>query len=327
MQSTRNLASDVITFSHEPVLLNEVLETLDIKPGSSVVDCTMGGAGHSIAMIEKILPRGSFIGIDQDPIAIETAKTRITNYLTDLRHGSGFQFYNENFRNIDQIFEKYKLRKVDAILADIGVSSHQIDTPERGFSYMQEAPLDMRMSDKSKKRALHLVNELPEKTLYEIIKNYGEEKHAKSIARNIVTSRPIADSTLVLAQICINSVPSSYYKTGGHPAKRTFQALRIYLNNELDALEEFIPRAIEVLKTGGRLAIISFHSLEDRIVKQAFKKLESSCLCPPKTPKCICGHKARIKILTKKPIIPTNEEIKRNPRSSSAKLRVIEKIV
>ncbi|MCL2851215.1 MAG: 16S rRNA (cytosine(1402)-N(4))-methyltransferase RsmH [Firmicutes bacterium] len=314
-------------FNHEPVLLDEVINGLDLRPGMSIIDCTMGGGGHSLAMIEKILPNGSFIGIDQDMIAVETAQTRITNFLKGLRHGKGFQFYNENFKNIDKIFQTYKLRKVDAILADIGVSSYQIDTPERGLSYMVDGPLDMRMGIKSKKKAIHLVNELSEKQLAELIKNFGEEKYAKSIAKNIVTARPVANSTLALAKICVNSVPSSYYKTGGHPAKRTFQALRIAVNAELEALEEFIPRAIEVLQPKGRLAIISFHSLEDRIVKQVFKKLESNCLCPPKTPKCICGHKARVKIITKKPILPTNEEIQRNSRSASAKLRIVEKIV
>ena len=313
-------------FNHEPVLLQEVIDGLCLKPGSSVVDCTMGGAGHSIAMVEKILPGGSFIGIDQDPTAIEIGKARIEKYLKGLRHGKGFQFYNENFQSINKIFERNKLRKVDAILADIGVSSFQIDTPERGLSYMTDGPLDMRMGNTSSKKAIHLVNELGEKQLAGLIENFGEERYAKSIARNIVSSRPIPNSTLALAKICIDSVPSSYYKKGGHPAKRTFQALRIAVNNELGALEDFIPRAIEVLKPGGRLAIISFHSLEDRIIKQAFKKLESICLCPPKTPKCICGHKARVKILTKKPIIPTDEEIKRNSRSSSAKLRVVEKL-
>ena len=312
---------NTVSFNHEPVLLQEAISSLALENGMTVVDATMGGGGHSVAMIEKILPAGKFIGIDQDTQAIEAATTNISSKFSC--HTNQFIFHNKNFRDIDDALDG---TNVDAILADIGVSSHQIDTPERGFSYMVDAPLDMRMNDNSRKKAIHLVNELSEKQLSDLIFNYGEERYSRQIARNIVSARPIPNSTLALAEICVNSVPSSYFKSGGHPAKRTFQALRIAINDELGALEDFIPKAIDALKPNGRLAIISFHSLEDRIVKQAFKRLESKCLCPPKSPQCICNHRPSIKVITKKPIVPSIDEVKRNPRSSSAKLRIAQKL-
>jgi len=316
---------NALEFHHVSVLLNEVLESLALKKGSIIVDATLGGAGHSLEIAKKISPKGKLIGIDQDINAIETSRKKLQENTTDIE----FVFSNTNFDNLKRIL---KDEKVDGILADLGVSSHQIDTPERGFSYMVNAPLDMRMGnngeDKKTKTAFDVVNEYSEKRLEQIIRDYGEERYSKRIASAIVMARwdGAINTTSELAKICQDAVPGNYYKTGGHPAKRTFQAIRIEVNNELGVLERFLPQAIDALKPKGRLAVITFHSLEDRIVKQTFKHYTTECICPPKTPKCICGHIAQVRLVSKKPILPTNEEISKNPRAASAKLRVVERL-
>jgi len=308
-----------MNFQHTPVLLKEVIDSLTLKKGSTIVDATLGGGGHSSEIIKKISPNGKLIGLDQDITAINSSKKKFEKELKD--NGVELVFHNTNFANLSKVLGD---EKVDSILADLGVSSHQIDTAERGFSYMMDAPLDMRMGG-SKKTAHDVVNNYSEKRLEQIIRNYGEERYAGRIASAIVKNRPIS-TTHQLAKICTDAVPCHYYKTGGHPAKRTFQGIRIEVNDELGVLERFIPQAIDSLKPKGRLAIITFHSLEDRIVKQMFRHFSTECLCPPKTPQCICGHVASVKLVTKKPIIPSDKEISENPRASSAKLRVVEKI-
>ncbi|MCL2755991.1 MAG: 16S rRNA (cytosine(1402)-N(4))-methyltransferase RsmH [Firmicutes bacterium] len=304
---------------HIPVLLEETIEALNLSSKSIIVDATLGGGGHSLEIVKRISPNGKLIGIDQDINAINEAGKKLKSDKAQI------VLHNTNFANLAKVLGS---EKVDGILADIGVSSHQIDTPERGFSYMADAELDMRMSIEEDKKALtaySVVNGYSEKKLEQIIRDYGEERYSRRIAENIIKSRPI-NTTLELAKICERSVPGNYYKTGGHPAKRTFQAIRIEVNRELEVLEKFIPQAIESLKKGGRLCIITFHSLEDRIVKQAFKHYATECICPPKTPQCICGHSATVNILTKKPITASDEESRINSRSSSAKLRVVEKL-
>ncbi|MCL2570537.1 MAG: 16S rRNA (cytosine(1402)-N(4))-methyltransferase RsmH [Firmicutes bacterium] len=301
-----------MTFQHTPVLLDEVISNLELKKGNIVVDATFGGGGHARAILERIGNTGKLIAIDQDTDAINNAK----------QNGIDAEFHHTNFANLEKVLRE---RKVDAILADIGVSSYQIDEAERGFSYMLDAPLDMRMNKDAKLNAWHIVNKSKESELEKILKDYGEERYAKKIAASIASRRPI-NTTLELAKICEQSVPGTYYKFFGHPAKKTFQAIRIAVNDELGALERFLPIAIESLNPDGKIAIITFHSLEDRIVKQTFKTYAATCHCPPKTPLCICGHTISLKILTKKPIVATDIEVKANPRSASAKLRVAVKL-
>ena len=302
------------TFHHIPVLLSEVIEALNLKAGKTVVDATVGGAGHS-RQIAKLITGGTLICIDKDRAAIEHSQL----ILKDAK------FVHSDFVHIAKVLDDLGIEKVDAILADLGVSSHQIDTAERGFSYMSDAPLDMRMDKTQRLTAYDVVNAYPAERLLCIIRDFGEERYARRITEAIVKSRPI-NTTLELAEVCKSAVPGNYYKTGGHPAKRTFQAIRIHVNGELDSIEKFIKDGTSRLAKGGRIAIISFHSLEDRIVKQTFKTLSTDCLCPPRIPMCICGHRATLKILTKKPIEPTDAETKTNPRSHSAKLRVAERI-
>lgn len=315
------------TFHHIPVLFDEVIDALNLKNGKTVVDATVGGAGHSTEIAKKITG-GTLICFDKDIAAIEHSqfileKTRASEGSNDT--GLEIKFAHSDFAEIAKKLGDFGIQKVDAILADLGVSSHQIDSSIRGFSYMTDAPLDMRMNQSADLSAYHVVNLYPQEKLFTLVRDYGEERYARRIAENIVAARPI-NTTLELAEIIKSAVPGNYYKTGGHPAKRTFQAIRIEVNNELGCIEKFIRDGVSMLKKGGRIAIISFHSLEDRIVKQTFKRLSSDCLCPPRTPMCICGHKATLKILTKKPIEPTEAETKANPRSHSAKLRVAERI-
>jgi 16S rRNA (cytosine1402-N4)-methyltransferase len=295
-------------------LLNEVIEALDLKAGKTVVDATVGGAGHS-QQIAKLILGGTLICIDRDQAAIEHSQPILKDA----------HFAHSDFVHIAKVLDTLGIKKIDAVLADLGVSSHQIDTPERGFSYMTDAPLDMRMDTTQELTAYNVVNQYPAERLLTIIRGLGEERYARRITEGIIKARPIK-TTLELAEVCKSAVPGNYYKTGGHPAKRTFQAIRIHVNNELDIIEKFIKDSTDKLAKGGRIAIISFHSLEDRIVKQTFKTLATNCICPPRIPMCICGHKATLKILTKKPIEPTEAEIKTNPRSHSAKLRVAERI-
>lgn len=306
-------------YSHVPVLLNECLQALNLKPNMIVVDATLGGAGHS-SQIVKHISGGTLIGLDRDTAALRVSASRLQD-----AENVEIRLIKCNFADIADNLHSLGIDQVDAILADFGVSSYQIDTVERGFSYTHDAPLDMRMDTDSSQTADQVVNGYPEKKLADIIFQYGEERYARRIAAAIVANRPI-HSTGELANIIAKAVPAGYGKTGGHPAKRTFQAIRIEVNQELVSITKFLDGALSLLRPHGRLAVISFHSLEDRLVKQKFKREATDCLCPPKTPQCICGHQATIKLLTKKPICPTIQEIKSNPRSASAKLRIIEKI-
>lgn len=307
-------------FVHIPVLKSEVVSLLCVKPNGIYVDGTIGGAGHAKAILEsekiKLL-----IGIDQDEEALVAAKNNLKNFdNVKLIHG--------NFRDIDKILDSENIENVDGILVDIGVSSHQIDEAERGFSFRTDAKLDMRMDRSKAFSAYELVNIYAEEELERVIRDYGEEKFAKSIARHIAKAReekPIT-TTKELEKIILSSVPRYRGQDGKSNVQRTFQAIRIEVNGELDALSEFIDKAVNKLKSGGRLEIISFHSLEDRIVKQKFKELATGCICPPDFPICVCGHKATVKIITKHPVEATEAELKINSRSASAKLRVIEKL-
>ncbi|MBQ8451335.1 MAG: 16S rRNA (cytosine(1402)-N(4))-methyltransferase RsmH [Clostridia bacterium] len=307
-------------FKHIPVLLNETIDGLNVKDGGIYVDGTIGGAGHS----KEILSHAKverLIGIDQDEEALAVAKKNLSNF-------KNVTYVHDNFKNIDLILDDLKINQVDGILVDIGVSSYQIDAPERGFSFRADGQLDMRM-DKSKAfSAFNVVNEYSEDKLAEIIRDFGEEKFSKSIARHIVKARenkPI-QTTKELENIILSSVPRYKGQDGTSNVQRTFQAIRIEVNAELDVLSEFISKAVGKLKPGGRLAIISFHSLEDRIVKQQFKTLATGCICPPDFPICVCGHVASVKLVTKHPITASADELKLNSRSASAKLRVIEKL-
>lgn len=307
-------------FVHIPVLKSEVVSLLCVKPNGIYVDGTIGGAGHAKAILEsekiKLL-----IGIDQDEEALVAAKNNLKNFdNVKLIHG--------NFRDIDKILDSENIENVDGILVDIGVSSHQIDEAERGFSFRTDAKLDMRMDRSKAFSAYELVNTYAEEELERVIRDYGEEKFAKSIAKHIAKTReekPIT-TTKELEKIILSSVPRYRGQDGKSNVQRTFQAIRIEVNGELDALSEFIDKAVNKLKSGGRLEIISFHSLEDRIVKQKFKELATGCICPPDFPICVCGHKATVKIITKHPVEATEAELKINSRSASAKLRVIEKL-
>ena len=307
-------------FVHIPVLKSEVVSLLCVKRNGIYVDGTIGGAGHAKAILEsekiKLL-----IGIDQDEEALVAAKNNLKNFdNVKLIHG--------NFRDIDKILDSENIENVDGILVDIGVSSHQIDEAERGFSFRTDAKLDMRMDRSKAFSAYELVNTYAEEELERVIRDYGEEKFAKSIARHIAKAReekPIT-RTKELEKIILSSVPRYRGQDGKSNVQRTFQAIRIEVNGELDALSEFIDKAVNKLKSGGRLEIISFHSLEDRIVKQKFKELATGCICPPDFPICVCGHKATVKIITKHPVEATEAEFKINSRSASAKLRVIEKL-
>ncbi len=296
-----------------PIMVREVIDMLNLKPGDVVVDATIGGAGHSLEMVKRILPGGLLIGIDQDDEAIEASKVRLEPF------GESVILKRTNFSCIKEVLKDSGVNAVDAILADIGVSSYQLDEAQRGFSYMHDAPLDMRMDRRSEITAEFLVNSLSKDELEEIIRDYGEERWARRISEFIVRERqkkPIK-TTAHLVEIIKSAIPARSRRGGHHPAKRTFQALRIAVNNELAILEKAITDFIDVLKPGGRLAIITFHSLEDRIVKNAFKREENACGC---------DGKPRTRIITKKPLVPSAEERERNPRCRSAKLRVAEKL-
>lgn len=309
-------------FHHVSVLLNECIENLKIKPDGVYVDCTMGGAGHSKEIVKKLSDKGLFIGFDQDKNAINTAKERLSEY------ESRVKFVHSNFENIKEELEKIGVYKIDGVLADLGVSSHQLDEAERGFSYMQDAPLDMRMDVRCEFSAYDVVNTYTEDELTKIIKDYGEDNWAKRIAKFIVEERvnkPI-ETTGELVDIIKKAIPKKARIDGPHPAKRTFQAIRIEVNNELGVITKMINDASSIMNEGGRICIITFHSLEDRIVKNAFKYLASDCICPQHLPICQCNKESEVKIITRKPILPSNEEIEVNPRSRSAKLRVAEKI-
>ena len=310
------------TFSHVSVLLFECIEALNIRDGYTYVDCTTGGGGHSLEIAKRLGPNSRLICFDRDKDAICAAKERLKDYLDKIT------FVNENFSSLDNIIKEYKIDNLGGVLADLGCSSYQFDTPERGFSYMHDAKLDMRMDTDSPLSAYEIVNEYPEAELKKIIYDYGEERFAPKIASAICKRRiekPIT-TTHELTEIIKGAIPSAARAEGPHPAKRTFQAIRIEVNGELDAIKPLIDSAAKSLAPTGRIAVISFHSLEDRLVKQSFKSLLGGCTCPKDFPICVCGRKPIIKEISKKPILPTEEELEDNPRSRSAKLRVAEKI-
>ena len=306
-------------FVHKSVLLYETVGSLNIKPGGIYVDGTMGGGGHSLE-IAKRLTTGRLICIDQDPNAHEAAGKRLAEYKDRIT------FVRDNFGNIANILDSLGIEKIDGMLLDIGVSSHQLDEAERGFSYQQDAPLDMRMNPDRPFSAYDVVNGYDEDELDRVIFTYGEERWARRIAQFIVKERenkPI-ETTGELVDIIKKAVPKGARKDGPHPAKRTFQAIRIEVNGELEVLQRAIDDVAARLAVGGRLCIITFHSLEDRIVKEAFRKQENPCICPPQFPVCVCGKKPLGRVITRKPILPSKEELEENPRSRSAKLRVLE---
>ena len=304
-------------FKHESVLLDETIEQLAIVKNGIYVDGTLGGAGHSSAILDRLGDDGHLIGIDQDEEAIEAAKARLKN-------DSRVTVVKSNFKNIRQVLDGLGIDKVDGILLDLGVSSHQFDDPERGFSYREDAPLDMRMDTRQGMSAADIVNSYTEEELKRIIREYGEERYAGPIAANIVRTRESKEiqTTGELVDIIRNSMPEREKNKKGHPARKTFQALRIECNHELDVLKDSLDDMIDSLKMQGRLCIITFHSLEDRIVKQAFLKAENPCTCPPDFPVCVCGKKPLGKMRPHKPIGPSEEEVVRNKRARSAKLRV-----
>lgn len=306
-------------FKHIPVLFNESIDALDIKPDGLYADCTAGGGGHSNAILDRLSENGRLIAVDRDPEAIATLTERFEGR-------ENVSIVNDNFFNIKTILSRFTDEGADGILADLGVSSHQLDDAARGFSFHADAPLDMRMSMQGMSAA-DAVNSLSQRELQDIIYRYGEDKFAPRIAAGIVRAReekPI-ETTLELAEIIKSSIPAAARREGGHPARRTFQALRIYVNGELDGLDGAISDMFDSLKVGGRLAIITFHSLEDRAVKQTFASLCEGCICPPEFPVCVCGRKSRGR-LPQKALAPSREELERTPRSRSARLRVIEKI-
>lgn len=306
-------------FAHKSVLLDECIEALNVKPDGIYVDCTAGGGGHSSKILEK-LTDGLLIDIDKDVEALETCKKRLGN--------NKVKFVHSDFKKLSSVLDELNVDKVDGILADLGVSSYQIDNPERGFSYMaSDAPLDMKMDASQMLSAKEVVNTYDEYDLFTILRDYGEEKFAKTIARNIVVERnkQTIETCGQLVDIIEKSIPFSARKKGSHPAKRSFQALRIEVNGELEGLNNFLVDAVGRLKSGGRIAVITFHSLEDRIVKRCFNDLAADCICPPNLPVCVCNHRAKGSLYNKKPILPSDEELADNSRSQSAKLRVFEK--
>ena len=310
-----------MTFRHVSVLLQETIEGLNIRPDGIYADGTLGGGGHASEVAARLTEGGRLIGIDQDADAIAAATERLKPF------GDRVTIVRDNYVNMKQVLADLGIEAVDGICLDLGVSSYQLDTAERGFSYMEDAPLDMRMDRREDRTAADLVNECTEQELFRIIRDYGEDRFAKNIAKHIVKARerrPIR-TTGELADIIRGAIPMKIQVTGGHPAMRTFQALRIALNRELQVLEDSIDEMIGLLNPGGRLCIITFHSLEDRIVKNGFRRNESPCTCPPGFPVCVCGKKSRGTVITKKPILPTKEEEKENPRSRSAKLRIFER--
>jgi 16S rRNA (cytosine1402-N4)-methyltransferase len=305
---------------HTSVLLQEVIATLQPKSGGIYIDGTVGAGGHAAAILTASAPDGQLFGLDQDRTALEIARHRLAQF------GNRVHLLEANFSQLRQVAMDYPIPAADGILLDIGVSSMQLEQPERGFSFQMDGPLDMRMNPGSGESAADLVNSLPEGELANLIFRYGEEPSSRRIAKAIVQARPIY-RTGQLAQIIAGAVPRKAGKQAGkkiHPATRTFQALRIAVNDELEALERALPQALGLLKPGGRLAVISFHSLEDRIIKQYFKQEAQDCICPPEQPICTCRHKSIITIITKKPITPSLAEIDANPRARSAKLRVVE---
>lgn len=309
-------------FKHYSVLRDETIEELNIKPDGIYVDGTLGGAGHSIEICKRLSEKGRLIGIDQDSDAIAAASERLKDYMDRVT------IVRSNYSDMKNVIHNLGIDKVDGIVLDLGVSSFQLDTPERGFTYrVEDAPLDMRMDDRQALTARDIVNDYSEMELFRIIRDYGEDKFAKNIAKHIVQARvnkPI-ETTGELNEIIKAAIPSKVRATGGHPSKRTYQAIRIELNHELDVLQDNLDDMIDLLNDEGRICIITFHSLEDRIVKSNFKKNENPCTCPSNFPVCVCGNKSKGHVITRKPILPSEKELEENSRSKSAKLRVFEK--
>lgn len=302
---------------HQPVLYQEIIHALSPQQGGKYVDATLGAGGHAWGILEASAPDGHLLGLDVDPQALDLARQKLTAF------GSRAILVRASYTTLKTQLALVRWQEVNGILLDLGVSSMQLDTPERGFSFRSEAPLDMRYDLENPLRAEDLVNDLSEIELADLLYRYGEEQRSRQVARAIVRARPLY-TTSELAQV-VSEVTGSG-RPGMHPATRTFQALRIAVNRELDALEAFLPQAVTALGSGGRLAIISFHSLEDRIVKQFFRLESQDCICPPRQPICTCGHKAMVRLLSKRPIQPQLDEIKQNPRSRSARLRAVEKL-
>lgn len=310
-----------MAFRHTSVLLNETVDSLAVKPDGIYVDATLGGGGHAFEVCKRLSSKGSFIGIDQDAAAIEAAGIRLIDF------GEKVTIIRSNYCDMKPRLRELGIEKVDGITLDLGVSSYQLDTAERGFSYRTDAPLDMRMDQRQRRTAKDIINDYSESDLYRVIRDYGEDRFAKNIAKHIVRARgkgPI-ETTGQLNEIIRQAVPMKFQKTSGHPSKRTFQAIRIELNHELDVLKDTLDDMIDLLNPGGRICIITFHSLEDRIVKSAFRKNENPCTCPPDFPVCVCGKVSKGRVITKKPILPSEEELAENSRSKSAKLRVFER--
>ncbi len=306
-------------FRHKSVLLDEVIEGLNIKPDGIYVDGTLGGAGHSAEIAKRLNEKGRLIGIDQDEDAIKTATERLASF-------PGVTVVRNNYENMVAVLKELNIDGVDGILLDLGVSSFQLDTAERGFSYRYDSDLDMRMDRRQSTSAKDIINGYSERELFRVIRDYGEEQFAQNIAKHIVEARSKKEitTTFELNEIIKASIPAKK-RQNGHPSKKTFQAIRIECNRELDVLKNSLEGMIDVLNPGGRLAIITFHSLEDRIVKTAFKTAENPCTCPPEFPVCVCGKKSKGKVVTRKPIVSTAEELEGNSRAASAKLRIFER--
>lgn len=308
-------------FEHKSVLLEETIDSLNIKPDGIYVDGTLGGGGHALAVCKRLGEYGKIIGIDQDADAIGAATDRLKGYKDKV------VIVRSNYENIGTVLQDLGIRKVDGICLDLGVSSYQLDTADRGFTYREDAPLDMRMDQRKDETAADIVNGYSEFDLYRIIRDYGEDKFAKNIAKHIVRAReecPI-ETTGQLIEVIKAAIPMKVRAVGGHPAKKTFQAIRIELNHELEVLNNSIDTMIDLLNPGGRLSIITFHSLEDRIVKTRFRNNENPCTCPPDFPVCVCGKVSKGRVVTRKPVVPSEEEMEENKRSKSSKLRVFER--
>lgn len=309
-------------FAHVSVLLKETIEQLNIRPDGIYVDGTLGGGGHAFEVCKRLSDKGRFIGIDQDADAILAAGERLKKF------GDRVTIVRSNYCNMRMELQKLGIDRVDGILLDLGVSSYQLDTASRGFTYREDAPLDMRMDQRQNKTARDIVNGYSEAELYRVIRDYGEDKFAKNIAKHIVSARekkPI-ETTGELSEIIKGAIPAKVRMNGGHPAKKTFQAIRIELNGELEVLKNSLDDMIDLLNPGGRICVITFHSLEDRIVKTIFKTNENPCTCPSNFPVCVCGNKPKGRLAVKKPIVPGEEELEENKRSKSSKLRVFERI-
>ena len=319
----RSKRSNELNYSHQPVMLDEVMTGLNLRPGGFYVDCTAGGGGHSEEILRRTYPDGILLALDQDPQALKAVLQRLQQYSNRLHLAKC------NFADLPRLLTRMGVNGVNGILFDLGVSSHQLDNPERGFSYMEDAPLDMRMDPEQSVTAAQLIQNASQEELTNIIKKYGEERWASRIEAFIVKERQFRtiSTTGQLVEIIKSAIPASARRKGPHPAKRTFQALRIAVNRELEILNEALRGAVEMLIPGGRICVISFHSLEDRVLKETFKELANPCKCPGDFPQCVCNNKPVLKLITKSPIKPSNQELEENPRSRSAKLRVAEKLL